>query len=126
MRSKGDIVVREILQEELQDDFVKERSELRKVACQGIEAIQHENRIAYNLRRKPNRKYKVGDVVAIPVTQFGVGRKVKGKFLGPYKITKIMMNDRCEVMKLNHENEGPIRTTTAFDLIKPWANPGGL
>ncbi|GFT63509.1 uncharacterized protein TNCV_869901 [Trichonephila clavipes] len=49
--------------------------------------------------------YKEGDLVAIQRTQFGAGLKLRPKFLGPYKVTKVNSKDRYEVEKV-----GPRRT----------------
>jgi len=124
MKEKEDIRINDILQEEIQKMFTDDRNEIRKIACKGIARIQDENRRTYNLRRKSIQKYKIGDIVAIPVTQFGIGRKIKRKFFGPYKIVKTFSNERCEVLKLDEQTEGPMRTTTAFDQIKIWADSG--
>ncbi|GFW30397.1 hypothetical protein TNCV_453351 [Trichonephila clavipes] len=43
----------------------------------------------YNRRRKKASLYKEGDLVAIQRTQFGAGLKLRPKFLGPYKVTKV-------------------------------------
>ncbi|GFY64444.1 hypothetical protein TNIN_32911 [Trichonephila inaurata madagascariensis] len=49
--------------------------------------------------------YKEGDLVAIQRTQFGTGLKLRPKFLGPYKITKVNSRDRYEVEKSAPEEE---------------------
>nr|XP_029735656.1 uncharacterized protein LOC115270337 [Aedes albopictus] len=124
MRTKEDEVLHEVLQHELQEDFVQARSELREAAHQSIKQIQDENKKYYNLRRKPSRKYQLGDVVAIPKTQFGVGQKVKQKYFGPYEIVGVWPNDRYEVQKLDPDGEGPNKTSTSGDSVKPWSLPG--
>ncbi|GFV06806.1 retrovirus-related Pol polyprotein from transposon 17.6 [Trichonephila clavipes] len=54
----------------------------------------------HNRRRKKASLYKEGDLVAIQRTQFGAGLKLRPKFLGPYKITKVNSKDKCEVEML--------------------------
>lgn len=63
--------------------------------------------------------YRVGDLVAIQRTQFGVGLKLVPKYLGPYEVTKIRSNDRYEVRKVGCQ-EGPKVTSTAADYMKNW------
>lgn len=63
--------------------------------------------------------YEIGDLVAIKRTQFGTGLKIARKYLGPYKVKKIGVNERYEVEKVG-EHEGPITTTTSADQMKPW------
>ncbi|GFX83593.1 hypothetical protein TNCV_325421 [Trichonephila clavipes] len=65
-----------------------------------------ENRKTYNRRRKKASLYKEGDFVAIQRTQFGAGLKLRPKFLGPYKVTKVNSKDRYEVEKVG-QHEGP-------------------
>lgn len=110
----------------MQNKFAEERDDLRKIARENIIKIQDENRRYYNLRRRDKKKYNVGDLVALPVTQFGVGRKIKPKYYGPYEITKTMLNDRYEVRKEDDVTEGPRNTTTSADMLKPWSQSGRL
>uniref|UniRef100_A0A182FZD4 Integrase catalytic domain-containing protein n=1 Tax=Anopheles albimanus TaxID=7167 RepID=A0A182FZD4_ANOAL len=120
MRTKDDVRICELIREELEDNFIEERAELREVARTNIQKIQQENSKYYNLRRRPEIKYRVGDIVGIPVTQFVVGGKVKPRYYGPYRITKLYPNSRCEVEKINKEVQGPRVTTTATDALKGW------
>ncbi|GFU00490.1 uncharacterized protein TNCV_4954001 [Trichonephila clavipes] len=64
-----------------------------------IETLQSENRKTYNRRRKRASLYKEGDLVAIQRTQFELDLKLRPKFLGPYKVTKVNSKDRHEVRK---------------------------
>uniref|UniRef100_A0AAG5DSK9 RNA-directed DNA polymerase n=1 Tax=Anopheles atroparvus TaxID=41427 RepID=A0AAG5DSK9_ANOAO len=114
------------LDEEVQNEFMAQRDGLRKTARDNIAKLQEENKKYYNLRRCEARPFKIGDFIALPVTQFGVERKVKQKFYGPYEIIKIMDNDRYEVRKVDEEKEGPQRMTTSADMIKPWSQSGRL
>ncbi|GFY33818.1 hypothetical protein TNCV_4595301 [Trichonephila clavipes] len=68
-------------------------------------------------RRKKTSSYKEGDLVAIQRTQFGAGLKLRPKFLGPYKVTKVNSKDRYEVEKVG-QHDGPNSTTTSADLMK--------
>ncbi|XP_055632935.1 uncharacterized protein LOC129773362 [Toxorhynchites rutilus septentrionalis] len=96
MRTRQDEVLHAILEREMREDFERERNVLRNMAHASISKIQEENKKFYNLRRKPMHRYKLGDIVAIPKTQFGVGQKVKPKYFGPYEVVKVLNNDRYE------------------------------
>ena len=56
--------------------------------------------------------YKTGDLVAIERTQGGPGLKLHSKFLGPYRVVKVLQNDRYIV------HEGPRTISTAADHMK--------
>ncbi|GFY29638.1 transposon Tf2-6 polyprotein [Trichonephila clavipes] len=88
----------------------------KKRCKKNIETLQSENRKTYNRRRKKASLYK-GDLVAIQRTQFGAGLKLRPKFLGPYKVTKVNSKDRYEVEKVG-QHDGPNSTTTSADLMK--------
>ncbi|GFY46051.1 transposon Tf2-6 polyprotein [Trichonephila inaurata madagascariensis] len=117
MRNKEDIRIRDLLLEEMAEELQEQREFLRNNAKKNIETIQSENRKTYNKRRKIAPMYKEGDLVAIQRTQFGTGLKLRPKFLGPYKITKVNSRDRYQVEKVGH-HEGPNSTTTSADLMK--------
>ncbi|GFW40240.1 transposable element Tcb2 transposase [Trichonephila clavipes] len=98
MRNKEDILIKDLLLEEMAKELLEQREFLRNDAKKNIETLQSENRKTYNRRRKKASLYKEGDLVAIQRTQFGAGLKLRPKFLGPYKVTKVNSKDR----RLNH------------------------
>ncbi|GFU63284.1 uncharacterized protein TNCV_661181, partial [Trichonephila clavipes] len=94
MRNKEDILIKDLLLEEMAKELLEQREFLRNDAKKNIETLQSENRKTYNRRRKKASLYKEGDLVAIQRTQFGAGLKLRPKFLGPYKVTKVNSKDR--------------------------------
>jgi len=119
MRNKDDLKIKEILEEENKEMIWKDREALREDAKANILKLQEENRRQFNRRRKKARKYNKGDLVAIQRTQSGPGLKLRSKFLGPYRVTKVKPNDRYDVEKVGI-HEGPMITSTAADHMKPW------
>ncbi|GFU71215.1 hypothetical protein TNCV_2673791 [Trichonephila clavipes] len=111
MRNKEDIL------EEMAQELLEEREFFRNDTKENIETLQSENRKTYNRKRKKAPLYKEGDLVAIQRTQFRAGLKLRPKFLGPYKVTKVNPKDRYEVEKVG-QHEGPNSTTTSADLMK--------
>ncbi|GBM51732.1 hypothetical protein AVEN_175303-1 [Araneus ventricosus] len=83
MRNKEDIRIQNLLLEEMTEDLQEHQELLRKDAKKNIETIQSENRKTCNKKRKKASEYKKGDLVAMQRTQFGVGLKLRPKFLGP-------------------------------------------
>lgn len=64
-------------------------------------------------------KYKIGYDVEIKRTQYTIDSKLKPRYLGPYKITKVKLCDRYEVEKIGL-NEGPNNTSSSTDYMKAW------
>lgn len=108
-----------IMEEELIDEFENSRIELRQLAKQQIEKVQAENKKYFDRKRKAARKYNLRDLVAIQRTQFGSGLKLQPKYHGPYEVVKVNRNDRYQLQKVG-VHEGPNRTSSAADLMKPW------
>ncbi|GFV71334.1 uncharacterized protein TNCV_3133251 [Trichonephila clavipes] len=79
-------------------------------------SLKIERRITEEEERKL-RYTKENDLVAIQRTQFGAGLKLRPKFLGPYKVTKVNSKDRYKVEKVG-QHDGPNSTTTSADLMK--------
>ncbi|KAM8702303.1 hypothetical protein ACLKA7_007645 [Drosophila subpalustris] len=123
MRTKEDLEIRDLINKEAVRVFNDERSDLRAKAKAQIVKLQSENKMTYNLRRKPARRYDVGDLVAIKRTQFGSGLKLKAKFLGPYQVVKVKHNNSYDVQKVGN-SDGPKNTTTCAEYMKPWSIGG--
>lgn len=83
--------------------------------------MQAENKRSYDQKRKESHDYNENDLVAIQRTQGGSGLKFCSKFLGPYKVNKVLRNNRYIVEKIG-EGEGPRKTSTASDYMKPWSD----
>lgn len=113
--------IKEILENEILTSFDDSRQELRSQARENILKIQDENKRNYNKKRKKAFCYREGDLVAIKRTQQGPGLKLAHKYLGPYEIIKTLRNDRYILRKIG-EHEGPLQTSSAADVMKPWIN----
>lgn len=122
MRNTTDLNLQELIEEEKRLAFEENRDNLRKSARETILKIQQENSRTYNKKRKKAHLYKEGDLVAIKRTQFGIGLKMRVKYLGPYQVIAARGKDRYEVSKIDDEVEGPNNTTSSADNMKPWAH----
>lgn len=120
MRDKADLELRNLIEEEFQEQFESNRDKLRQSAKEQILKVQSENRKTYNLRRRKPNIYKLGDLVAVKKTQLGPGTKMKAKFAGPYKIIKIKFNGTYDVERVGGST-GPLRTSTCAEYMKPWS-----
>lgn len=121
MKNKEDIELQSLLQQECAAMYIEDREELRGRAKEQILKVQEENKKQFDRKRKDSKKYEEGDLVAIKRTQFGPGLKLKSKYLGPYRVTKVKRNDRYSVEKADSSAEGPNVTSTCAEYMKPWA-----
>jgi len=119
MRLKSDPEIREMIENEWLLMFQEGRDEIRKRAKENIMKAQQDNRRSFNKSRKEARRYDQDKLVAIKRTQTRPGLKFAGKYLGPYRITKVLRNDRYIVEKIG-EHEGPRQTVTVAEYMKPW------
>lgn len=117
IRRKEDPQLSTLIEQEAIELFEDNRADLRNLAKENLFKIQEENRRTHDRDCKKATIYKNGDIVAIKRTQFGLGLKLKRKFLGPYKISQVKGNNRYEVIQVG-EGEGPKITTTAADYMK--------
>lgn len=119
IKQTTDVNVMEMLEKEMAEMHCDARDELRQQAKVSILAAQDEQRRQYNKKTKAARRYKVGDIVAIKKTQFEIAAKIKSKFVGPYRVTRVGCNDRYDVERLD-TGEGPRKTTKSADYMKLW------
>ncbi|KAJ6639400.1 CCHC-type zinc finger nucleic acid binding protein [Pseudolycoriella hygida] len=101
-------------------DFIDKRSADRAEAAQNIAKIQMENSKAYNKNRKHARLYALDELVAIARVKDEKGGKFMPPMVGPYRVTRVLRNDRYEVEKVGR-GDGPMRTSVPADRMKPWA-----
>ncbi|GFU59554.1 uncharacterized protein TNCV_2012431 [Trichonephila clavipes] len=82
-----------------------------------VQSLMSENRKIYNRRRKEKLRYKESRFSEDSKRTHRAGLKLRPKFLGPYKVTKVNSKDRYEVEKVG-QHEGPNSTATSADLMK--------
>ncbi|KMQ83464.1 blastopia polyprotein [Lasius niger] len=119
MRLKTCPDVKEMIEKELVLIFNENRDELRQQAKENILRVQKQNKKYFDAARKPAKKYQIGQLVAIKRTQLKPGLKLAIKFLGPYQVIKNTSADKYVVGKVG-KHEGPMRTTTTAEYMKPW------
>ncbi|GFT78691.1 transposon Tf2-9 polyprotein [Trichonephila clavipes] len=88
MKNPEDVIMRNLLEKESQEQLFQHRDILRREAKQNILKIQEENR-TFNRKQREAHLYKKGDLVAIMRTQFGSKLKLRIKYFGPYQVTKV-------------------------------------
>lgn len=98
---------------------------MRKEVKARIDSEQVKQKLAYDTGRRPAHTYNKGDLVKITKTCFtndGQSKKLMPSFLGPYRVTKILGNDRYRVAPVpglcSTQSRRP--TTVAADRMKQW------
>lgn len=121
---KDDVELHQAIHQEDISQFQEDRNILRDKAKKIILKIQEENWKNFNQKRKSAMKYKVEDIVVIQRTQLSSGLTYS-KFLGLYKITSVLRNNRYCVEKLGDykaQNElvHPLIISNLGGNIKYW------
>ncbi|GFX99438.1 transposon Tf2-9 polyprotein [Trichonephila clavipes] len=117
MRNKEDLKIRDLLMQELEEQYLDQRESMRQDAKRNILKIQAENKKTYNKKRKKTPEYQVGDLVAVQRAKFDGGLKLRTKFFGPYQITEVKPRDRYTVEKVR-DHSGTNVTATSAHLMK--------
>ncbi|CAH0720188.1 unnamed protein product, partial [Brenthis ino] len=103
------------------------KDSLDKIRLEAKELIkynQEKNKDRFDLQRKSPRKYKEGDLVKIIRTiagNSGQSKKLEPKCQGPYRIKKILPNDRFVVEDTPLTRKGKrYENVVSIDKISPW------
>lgn len=95
---------------------------LRREVSIRLTKDQEAQKKRFDKARAVAAKYNEGDVVMVLKTDApatGTSRKLLPKFKGPFKVTKVLCNDRYEVKDLR-EGHKQFKTVVAVDKLKPW------
>lgn len=72
----------------------------------------------------PARKYQEGDLIKMVKSNFnndGKSKKLLPKFVGPYKVTKKLGNDRYSISNIPGFKAARVyNTVIAADRMRPW------
>lgn len=98
--------------------------EIREGASERLKRNEESMKERYDKRKKVSRVYTEGDLVRIVrniVTGPGQSKKLEARCRGPYRIKKILPNDRFLVEDTPLTRKGPkYETVVAIDKIYPW------
>jgi transposase InsO family protein len=108
---------------EIQEDLNRKNiQDLRHKISDHITEDQRKQKERYDKSRRDAIKYSIGDLVMLRITSepaTGGSRKLLPKFKGPFRITRVLFNDRYEVEDLRGLRK-VLRTVVAADNIKRW------
>lgn len=97
-------------------------NEIRTNISKHITEDQKRQKERYDKARRDAAKYREGELVMVHVTSpqaSGTSRKLNAKYKGPFRITKVLMNDRYEVEDLR-EGSRRVKTVMSPDHLKRW------
>lgn len=113
---------------QIQDEVHRlDLNELRTDITTHISQQQRAQKERYDQIRRDATKYKDGDLVLVQITSdpaTGNSKKLHPKFKGPFRVRRVLINDRYEVEDLR-EGGRRSRTVTAADRMKPWITVQG-
>lgn len=116
----------EVIRDTLNRIPVDELNDLRQETVKKIQQQQVRDATHYNKHRKTATQYKEGDLVRVQrqVPHNGKSQKLVVKYQGPYRILKVLNNDRflIEDTPLTRKSGRRYEAITAIDKIQPWMN----
>lgn len=107
------------------DEQLNDVTEVRDRMIQGAEKYRAEMKRRFDDKRKPGKEYFVGDLVLIRTTSnvaTGQSQKLLPKWRGPFKVTKVLGNDRYEIEDIPGSGRSRLRyrSTAGIDNMKSW------
>lgn len=89
---------------------------------------QKVQKVRFDATRAAAQTYHEGDLVMVLKTDniaSGTSRKLLAKHKGPFRVVKVLLNDRYEVEDLREGLRKKFRTVTAVDKMKHWVTLKG-
>jgi len=114
MQNKSNARLLKLLENEMLEEFDKERQILRQAVKGQILKAEDVFKKQYDKKLKEEVVYKEGDLVAVKRTQFVAGKKLTSAFLGPFEVIRYVVRKAVK-------GEGPTnKTHTSADKMKLW------
>lgn len=131
IRQRGQVVdyLQECLDELCGGKECRTHEEIRSKAADAERKVQEYNEQYVNSKRRESVKYVSGDYVM--VTNFdshaGISRKLIPKFRGPYRVSKVLRNDRylLEDVENFQQSRAPYKGVWSASNMKPWVKGRG-
>lgn len=110
---------------------VKNLKEKRADVSRKIAQDQKKQKIRFDRHRLRPRQYKDGDLVVVLRKPVGDGgsRKLLPKFKGPFKIEKVLPNDRYAVVEIpgsTRSKKAPFKSIESVEHLKRWMTKGDM
>ncbi|CAL1672454.1 unnamed protein product [Lasius platythorax] len=108
-------------------DAVENREASRKLALNTEEKIKNYNKVYYDKKHRKPTLYAQGDLVLIKDSTIKPGeeKKFKSAYKGPYRIAKVLNNNRYVVQDVPGFNVSSksYNSILSSDRLKPWIKP---
>lgn len=121
---KSEGIMSTIINDTLQISTTKDLEEARKDARDKMSKQQDKDVERFNSRRKDSKEYCEGDLVRVErqVPHDGRSQKLVVKYQGPYRIVKLLPNERfvIEDTPLSRKNGRKYEAIVSIDKIQPW------
>ncbi|XP_028177583.1 uncharacterized protein LOC114365243 [Ostrinia furnacalis] len=125
LRAKSDGIVTSLLEQGEVGNSQENLQTIRENVNARIDEEQAKQKERFDKTRRVGRKYKTGDLVRIERevgSNDGKSRKLMAKLQGPYRIVKVLNNDRFAVedTPLTRKQNRKYEAVVALDKIHPW------
>ncbi|KAF9794883.1 hypothetical protein SFRURICE_005118 [Spodoptera frugiperda] len=126
---KGSLITRAVpaspVTHDTRDASSSNLEQIREQASERIIEQQRRDKYRFDSKRKSKHTYAVGDLVSVnrEVPSDGRSKKLVNKYQGPYRITKLLPNDRLAIedTPLTRKPGRPLYDAiVAIDKLKPW------
>ncbi|GBP03953.1 hypothetical protein EVAR_91088_1 [Eumeta japonica] len=120
--------LRECVLDSIQPETRTNHDVVRGRAAQRQRLVQDYNKRYFDKGRRPGTRYLEGDYVMIRNfdSHTGISRKLVPKFRGPYRVAKVLRNDRylLEDVEGFQQSRNPYKGVWAVSNIRPWFKCG--
>jgi transposase InsO family protein len=119
-------ILNDVIIETICSPTVEKFREIRSDVGKRISDQQAKDKERFDVKRKPSHIYTEGDLVSVKrdLPSDGQSMKLAAKYQGPYRIAKLLPNERFVVKDtpLTKKKGHSYDNVVAIDKIKPWLN----
>lgn len=117
--------LKEKLEENILTNNERNLTEIREKAAENVSKSQNYNKLSKD-KNRTQRTYKEGDYVMVKnyISTPGVCKKIAPKFKGPYRVDKVLPNDRYLIRDVEGFQLSQIPYEGIWEVanMKPWLN----
>lgn len=127
LTNTSEAILNDVIDDTLDITPIDRLEEIRTEASERIRVQQEKDKERFDKNRKTGTKYKEGDLVRVERDLSGCdgkSKKLNAKFQGPYRIIKILPNERfvIEDTPITRKQSRRYESIVAIDKLRPWLN----